>query len=105
MVNDDRPEYQSRPELRSHSSFPQLKTIGDKPKGPLEKALSYFADYFADVRVGEAPGVLLLFAYYLVKTARESLVLAEGGAYSNAYSAVGQAALLMLLLPLHALIA
>ena len=101
MVNDDRPEYQSRPELRSHSSFQQLKTIGDKPKGPLEKALSYFAD----VRVGEAPGVLLLFAYYLVKTARESLVLAEGGDYSNAYSAVGQAALLMLLLPLHALIA
>ena len=52
MVNDDRPEYQSRPEMRSHSSFPQFKTIGDKPKGPLEKALSFFAD----VRVGEAPG-------------------------------------------------
>lgn len=104
MVNDDRPEYQSRPELRSHSSFPQLKTIGDKPKGPLEKALSYFAD----VRVGEAPGVflltanvfLLLFAYYLLKTAREALILAEGGAYINAYSAAGQATLLMLLVPL-----
>ena len=40
-----------------------------------------------------------------MKTARESLVFAEGVAYSNAYSAAGQAALLVLLLPLHALIA
>ena len=101
MVKNDRSEYQSRPELRSHASFPQFKTIGDKPKKPLEKTLSYFAD----VRVGEGPGVLLLFAYYLVKTARESLVFAEGGAYSNAYPAAGQAALLMLLVPLNALIA
>ena len=101
MVKNDRSEYQSRPELRSHASFPQFKTIGDKPKNPLEKTLSYFAD----VRVGEAPFVVLLLANYLLKTARESLVLAEGGAYSNAYSAAGQAALLMLPVPLYALIA
>jgi len=109
MVDNDRPEYQSRPEMRSHASFPRFKTIGDKPKGPLEKALSFFAD----VRVGEAPGVLLLtanvflllFAYYLLKTAREALILSEGGAYIKAYSAAGQAALLMLLVPAYGLIA
>lgn len=105
MVNNDRPEYQTRPELRTHASFPAFKAIGEKPKGPLERALSFFAD----VRAGEAPGVLLLtanvflllFAYYLLKTAREALILTEGGAYIKAYSAAGQAALLMLLVPLY----
>lgn len=105
---EERPEYQSRPELRSHASVPQFRAIGEKPKGPLEKALSYLAD----VRAGEGPGVLLLtanvflllFAYYLLKTAREALILSEGGAYIKAYSAAGQAALLMLLVPLYGIL-
>jgi ATP:ADP antiporter, AAA family len=105
---DDRPEYQSRPEIRSLSSFPSFKTVGEKPKGPLETLLSFFAD----VRAGEGPGVLLLlvnvflllFAYYLLKTVREALILTEGGAYIKAYSSAGQAALLMLIVPLYGFI-
>ncbi|MFN7937592.1 MAG: Npt1/Npt2 family nucleotide transporter [Bryobacteraceae bacterium] len=102
---DDRPEYQSRPEIRSLSSFPSFKAIGEKPKGPIEKMLSVFAD----VRAGEGAGVLLLlvnvfltlFAYYLLKTVREALILTEGGAYIKAYSSAGQAALLMAIVPLY----
>jgi ATP:ADP antiporter, AAA family len=108
MVNpkaSDRPEYQSRPEIRSLQSFPSFQALGEKPKGWLEKGLSFFAD----VRAGEGAGVLLLtvnvflllFAYYLLKTVREALILSEGGAYIKAYSSAGQAALLMILVPLY----
>lgn len=111
MVNskaNDRPEYQSRPEIRSLQSFPSFQAIGEKPKGWLEKGLSFFAD----VRAGEGAGVLLLtvnvflllFAYYLLKTVREALILSEGGAYIKAYSSAGQAALLMILVPLYGLV-
>jgi AAA family ATP:ADP antiporter len=104
----ERPEYQSRPEIRSLQSFPSFQVIGEQPKGPLEKFLSFFAD----VRANEGPGVLLmtvnvfllLFAYYLLKTVREALILTEGGAYIKAYSSAGQAALLMVLVPLYGLI-
>lgn len=71
----------------------------------MEKLLSYFAD----VRRGEGASALLLtvnvflllFAYYLLKTVREALILTEGGAYVKAYSSAGQAALLMVLVPLY----
>jgi len=101
----ERPEYQSRPEIRSLQSFPSFQAIGERPKGPVEKFLSFFAD----VRGGEGTGVLLmtvnvfllLFAYYLLKTVREALILTEGGAYIKAYSSAGQAALLMLIVPIY----
>jgi len=103
-----RPDYQSRPEMRSGASFPAFKILGEKPKGPLEKFLSFFAD----VRAGEGVGALVLLAnvflllgaYYLLKTAREPLVLTEGGAAVKSYSAAGQAALLMILVPLYGLV-
>jgi AAA family ATP:ADP antiporter len=102
---DERPEYQSRPELSSHSSFPVFRTVGEPPKPPLERVLSVFAD----VRAGEGHGVLLLalnvflllFAYYLLKTVREALILTEGGAVVKSYSSAAQAVLLVLLLPLY----
>jgi AAA family ATP:ADP antiporter len=101
----ERPEYQSRPEIRSLQSFPSFSTVGEKPKGPLERLLSFFAD----VRAGEGLGALLLmvnvflllFSYYLLKTVREALILSEGSAYIKAYSSAGQAALLMLVVPLY----
>ncbi|MFN0103252.1 MAG: NTP/NDP exchange transporter [Bryobacteraceae bacterium] len=104
-----RPDYQSIPELRSQVSFPAFAVEGEKKRGPLEKFLSLFAD----VRAGEGLGALLLTAnvllllgsYYLLKTAREPLILTEGGASVKAYSSAGQAALLMLLVPLYGLIA
>jgi AAA family ATP:ADP antiporter len=95
----------THPELRSHASFPLFKTIGEKPKSRLERLLSVFAD----VRAGEGLGALLmtlnvfvlLAAYYLLKPAREALVLAEGGAEVKAYASGGQALLLLLVVPIY----
>jgi ATP/ADP translocase len=44
---------------------------------------------------------LLLFAYYVLKTVREALILTESGAQVKAYSSAGQAALLMIAVPLY----
>ncbi len=101
-------DYQSLPELRSQTAFPAFAVEGEKPRGPIEKFLSLFAD----VRAGEGVGALLLTvnvllllgAYYLLKTAREPLILTEGGASVKAYSSAGQAALLMLLVPLYGMV-
>jgi AAA family ATP:ADP antiporter len=95
----------SHPELRSQQSFPLFRSIGDRPKNLLERALSLFAD----VRGGEGIGVvlmavtvfLLLAGYYLLKTAREALILTEGGAEVKAYSAAAQALLLLGVVPLY----
>ncbi len=104
MVNDPR-TLLSHPELRSHASFPLFKAMGEKPKSRLEKLLSVFAD----VRAGEGVGALLmavnafilLSAYYLLKPAREALILTEGGAEVKAYSAAGQAVLLLFVIPFY----
>src|SRR5215471_2518508 len=79
------------------------------PRNVLERLLSSCAD----IRGGEGwcalllmiTVFLLLFAYYLLKTVREALILTEGGAYIKAYSSAGQAALLMLLVPAYGYIA
>ena len=63
----------------------------------------------ADVRRGEAASALLmtllvfllLGAYYLMKTAREALILTEGGAAVKSYSSAGQAILLLFLVPAY----
>lgn len=99
----------THPELRSHQSFPHFRTVGEKPRGPIERALSYFAD----VRAGEGPGVLLLAltiflllaGYYLLKTAREALILTEGGAEVKAYSSAAQAVLLLAVVPAYSWLA
>lgn len=44
---------------------------------------------------------LLLTAYYILKTVREALILAEGGAEVKAYASAGQAALLLLIIPAY----
>ncbi len=93
------------PERPSQISFPAFKTEGEKPKSPLEKSLSLFAD----VRAGEGFSVLLLglnvflllSAYYLLKTCREPLILTEGGAEVKTYSSAGQAILLLLAVPFY----
>ena len=75
----------SHPELASQHSFPTFRTIGEAPKGPLERVLSIFAD----VRAGEGLGVLLLATnifvilacYYLLRSARQGLILTEGAPF------------------------
>lgn len=104
MVDESR-SLRTHPELFSHASFPLFRTVGEKPKNWLEKALSVFAD----VRAGEGHGALLmavnafilLSAYYLLKPAREALILTEGGAEVKAYSAAGQAVLLLAVIPFY----
>jgi len=99
----------SHPELRSHQSFPHFRTVGEAPKSRLERVLSFFAD----VRAGEGPAVvmlaatvfLLLAGYYLLKTAREALILTEGGAEVKAYSSAAQAILLLAVVPAYSWLA
>jgi AAA family ATP:ADP antiporter len=63
----------------------------------------------ADVRRHEAASALLmtlllfllLAAYYLIKTAREVLILTEGGAEVKSYSSAAQAMLLLVLVPAY----
>jgi len=74
----------THPELKSHHSFPAFRALGEAPKSALERLLSVFAD----VRAGEGVGALLLTcnvflllaAYYLLRPARQALILTEGGA-------------------------
>jgi len=95
----------SHPELRSHQSFPHFRSVGEQPRSALERLLSVFAD----VRAGEGPGVvllactvfLLLAGYYLLKTAREALILTEGGAEVKVYSSAAQAVLLLAVVPAY----
>jgi AAA family ATP:ADP antiporter len=75
--------------------------------------LETFLSHFADVRAGEGVGVLLmalnlfllLDAYYLLKTVREVLILTQGGAEVKSYSSAGQAALLLVIVPLFGVFA
>jgi AAA family ATP:ADP antiporter len=100
-----RPDYQTREEERHSKSFPRFQAIDKTPKSGLDRLLGYLAD----VRAGEGAMVILfalnvfilLFAYYLLKTVREALILSESGAYVKAYSSAGQAALLMAIIPLY----
>src|SRR5437868_14189967 len=63
----------------------------------------YLLGLVADVRPGEGPTALLLTlnvfllltAYYLLKVAREPLILLGGGAEVKSYAAVGQSILLV----------
>lgn len=99
----------SHPELRSHQSFPHFRSVGEAPRNALERVLSVFAD----VRAGEGMGVvllavtifLLLGGYYLLKTAREALILTQGGAEVKAYSSAAQALLLLAVVPAYSWLA
>jgi AAA family ATP:ADP antiporter len=76
-----------------------------RAKGPLDRFLSIFTD----VRAGEGIGAimlastlfLLLASYYLLKTTREALILAEGGAAVKSYASAGQALLMLLVVPAY----
>src|SRR5262245_48139524 len=67
----------------------------------------------AEVRRGEAGSVLLmaltmlllLGAYYVLKTAREALILSHAGAEVKTYSSAGQALLLLLIIPVFSALA
>jgi AAA family ATP:ADP antiporter len=95
----------AQPDLAASSS-PQFEP---GRKTPLERLLSVITD----VRAGEGLGAVLLTTdlavllggYYLLKTVRESLILAEGGAEVKAYSSAAQAILLFGVVPVYGWIA
>jgi ATP:ADP antiporter, AAA family len=99
----------THPEVFASRTVPLFKVEGEAPKNGLEKILSLFAD----VRAGEGIGVVLMMmniflvlgAYYLLKTARESLILTEQSAEVKSYSAAGQAIVLLMLVPLYGWVA
>ncbi|HYN06513.1 MAG TPA: Npt1/Npt2 family nucleotide transporter [Vicinamibacterales bacterium] len=105
----------SHPELRSHQSFPTFRTVGEPPKGWLERLLSVFAD----VRGGEGASALLLAfnvflilaASYLIRNARTVLILTEGqplglsGSQAQAVLSGFMAILLIGVIPLYGWIA
>jgi AAA family ATP:ADP antiporter len=72
---------------------------------PIDRALRVFGD----VRAGEGVTVLLmclnvfllLMAYYILKTAREPLILLAGGAELKSYAAAAQALTLIAYVPLY----
>lgn len=71
--------------------------------------LDRFLSLFSDVRAGEAGTVLLMLfnlflllaSYYIIKTVREPLILATGGAEMKSYAAAVQALLLMGFVPFY----
>jgi AAA family ATP:ADP antiporter len=71
--------------------------------------LERFLSLFTRVNPGEGFAVLLLTmnvflllgCYYILKTVREPLILAEGSAELKAYAAAAQAALLFLVIPIY----
>lgn len=79
------------------------QTQGVDASTPLERVLAGALRPFAKVEPGEAVTAalmtftvfLLLTAYYLLKTAREPLVLLHGGAEVKQYAAAGQAVLMV----------
>ena len=94
------------------ASVTNVTSIG--ARAPLRKTiLERILSVVCDVRPGEGPGALiltinlftLLGAYYLLKTVRESLILAEGGAEVKAYSSGAQALILLGVVPLYGWIA
>jgi ATP:ADP antiporter, AAA family len=64
---------------------------------------------FSDVRAGEGGTALLMFsnllllltAYYVIRTVRDALVVAQGGAEVKAYSSAVQALVLMVFVPAY----
>jgi ATP:ADP antiporter, AAA family len=91
--------------LESHKSFPVFVVLDGKKKSPLDRCLSVLAD----VRAGEGAGALLLAtnafvlmaAYYVLKTVRQSLILSQAGPENAAYTAAGMAFLLLFLVPAY----
>jgi len=91
--------------LESHKSFPVFVVLDGQKKGPLDRLLSVVAD----VRAGEGAGALLLAtnafvlmaAYYVLKTVRQSLILSQFGPENAAYTAAGMAFLLLFLVPAY----
>ncbi len=95
---------------------PSPEVSGTSPPAPpttTQRVLAQLLRPFARIEPEEAVGAvvlsaivfLLLTAYYLLKTAREPLILLHGGAEVKSYAAAGQAALLVLVVRVYSSVA
>src|ERR1051325_3982577 len=95
--------------MKALESFTTIRFPSPTPRSRLEDWLAHLAD----VRAGEGIGALLLTfnlflllaAHSMLRTAREALILAQGGAEVKSYASAGQAVLLLVIVPLYALVA
>ena len=87
----------------------QVSDPNEPEPGPIDRILRVFGD----VRAGEGITALLmclnvyllLMAYYILKTAREPLILLAGGAELKSYAAAAQALALIFYVPLYGWVA
>jgi AAA family ATP:ADP antiporter len=94
---------------------PSPKVSATSPAAPTttQRVLAQLLRPFAQIEPDEAVGAvvlsaivfLLLTAYYLLKTAREPLILLHGGAEVKSYAAAGQAALLVIVVRAYSSVA
>jgi ATP:ADP antiporter, AAA family len=83
------------------------------PRAKKKNVLDRFLGLFGDVRAGEAWTAILLMlnlfflltGYLIIKTVREPLILAGGGAEIKTYASAGQALLLFLIVPAYGFLA
>jgi AAA family ATP:ADP antiporter len=90
-------------------TMPAAPALPDPRRSLLERLLSPLAEIHAGEGV---PALLMAFnlflvlgAYYMLKTIREALILAQGGAEVKTYSSAGQALLLLIIVPAFAALA
>ena len=90
-----------------------MDPVNHSPGATIDRWLARGLRPFAKVEPGEALGAavltlavfLLLTAYYLLKTAREPLILLHGGAEVKSYAAAGQAMLLLIVVQAYSQVA
>jgi AAA family ATP:ADP antiporter len=81
----------------------------DAPRSSVKALVARMLSPIADIHEDEVLSALLLAVtmflllggYYLLKTARESFILSEGGAEVKSYSSAGQALVLLVLVPAY----
>jgi ATP:ADP antiporter, AAA family len=109
---------QERMNMGSGGAIVQMEDVApggsESDKQPARKSvLERILSVITEVHAGEGLGAILLTAdltvllagYYLLKTVRESLILAQGGAEVKAYSSAAQAVLLFGVVPIYGWIA
>lgn len=88
-------------------------SVSSPPPRAAGRALSRLLSPFAKVEPHEAVSTVLLtlavftllMSYYLLKTAREPLILLHGGAETKSYASAGQSLLLLVIIPAYAALA
>src|SRR5262245_12588079 len=91
------------------SPMSQAASSPSSRQGLLERLLSPIAEVHRDGTAGvllmALAMLLLLAAYYMLKTARDAMILTWGGAEVKTYAAAGEAMLLLAIVPAFAALA